>query len=300
MDFTDRMKRVTRYLAPAEVKRRAFYKVSKARSKRSPVVEQTRYTNVYHCCVQKTASQWIRHILGDWRFYRYSGLEAMHPSEVWPADYTGQPLTERHIVTPFPPGTVVTPLYTDRPSFDIVEKPGSYRAFFVTRDPRDIIVSYYFSTKNTHTTRSARVVESRRLLDELTEEEGLQWAVGMLDEHGLFQALRSWVVANDSEDHLLVRFEDLTGPDSTGEYRRLMDHLDVRMPDDVLADLLNDHAFEKMTGRQKGEENQFRHLRKGLSGDWVNYFTEAVMDTFLETTGDLVEILGYETDRQAP
>lgn len=300
MDFTDRFKRVTRYLAPAEVKRRAFYTVSKYRSKSSPVEHETRFDNVYHCCVQKTASQWIRHILGDWRFYRYSGLESVHPSEVWPADYNTIPLTERHIETPFPSRTVVSPLYLDRPSFDTINKPEKYRAFFVTRDPRDIVVSYYFSTKNSHTTKSARVVESRRLLDELSLEEGLQWAVGRLEEHGLFDALRSWVVAGASDEHLVVKYEALTGSGAHEEFRRLMNHLDVRIPDDVLGDLLEDHAFERMAGREKGEENQFRHLRKGVSGDWVNYFDEAVTETFFEVTGDLVAILDYETDKQAP
>lgn len=51
--------------------------------------------------------------------------------------------------------------------------------------------------------------------------------------------------------------------------------------------------FKKITGRAAGQENVNHHFRKGVSGDWENYFTDAVKEAFFAKHGWLGEKLGY-------
>ncbi|MEO1006544.1 MAG: sulfotransferase domain-containing protein, partial [Cyanobacteria bacterium J06638_38] len=40
-------------------------------------------------------------------------------------------------------------------------------------------------------------------------------------------------------------------------------------------------------------ENIKSHYRKGISGDWKNYFDNSTLNHFQQVTGNLVETLGY-------
>jgi len=46
------------------------------RSRLVRVKHHTSAQNIYHCCVHKTGSQWIRRIFSDLRTYQYSGLRS--------------------------------------------------------------------------------------------------------------------------------------------------------------------------------------------------------------------------------
>jgi hypothetical protein len=54
--------------------------------------------------------------------------------------------------------------------------------------------------------------------------------------------------------------------------------------------------FKKYSGwRDQGMEDQYSHYRKGMPGDWKNYFNRDITDYFQIKTGDLLAVLGYET-----
>jgi hypothetical protein len=53
--------------------------------------------------------------------------------------------------------------------------------------------------------------------------------------------------------------------------------------------------FELWTGgRMRGAEDVMNHYRKGIAGDWVNYFTPDHVEEFNSQFGDLLIRLGYE------
>ena len=250
--------------------------------------------NVYHCCVHKTASQWLRKILRDQRTYQYCGLDVYNYEEELPGGVDTRKITERTFDGAFPRSTIVTPIYIDLPGFQRLPKPESFRAFFVPRDPRDVVVSWYFSVKLSHKVMGL-IGEVREKLQALPEEEGLQLVIGFVDSRGGFAALRSWQrgVSNDSRLRIF-RYEDLTGDEQFATWRQLVAHCDIQMPDDVLREVLKEYAFSALTkGRERGAEDVKSHLRKGIHGDWKNHFTPIVEQKFRATTGGLVEELGY-------
>ena len=66
--------------------------------------------------------------------------------------------------------------------------------------------------------------------------------------------------------------------------------------DDELRYTINRFSFQKRTGREPGVENREQHARKGVSGDWENYFSVETAQVFDHLAGDLLIELGYETD----
>lgn len=258
------------------------------------VRERAPVDNLFHCCVQKTGSQWIRAMLADYRTYRYSGLlEYAEPNEA----FFLNKLTDRAVDKPYPRGTIISPLYIDYPSFDRIPKTERHRTIFVTRDPRDIVVSWYFSIKHHHKP-NPKIEPVREELHQLPLADGLIRCLGFLDGDGLFDSLRSWTAAQSRDDRVrIVRYEDLVSPRAREEFAAMFAHLAIAMPGPVLDAVLRDYSFESLSdGRKPGTENLNSHARKGVAGDWKNHFDDRVLAAFHEAHPGLLGELGYPDD----
>src|SRR5919107_293644 len=217
------------------VARRALLEAHNARLRLAvPVNSRCEYSNIYHCAVRKTASQWIKALFSDPIVYRYSGL----------LPYDPRPYKWRYPQA-FPPDRVISSLFISHERFTGIPKPDRYRAFFVLRDPRDVVVSSYFSTRSSHTPMGD-VPDVRKVLQEKPLKEGLLYVIDHLAEKGTFRTLRSWAIAPSSEAVRLVRYEDLTGEQQKDEVDRLMRHCGIFIPSSELADLLSRYSFSRM------------------------------------------------------
>ena len=54
--------------------------------------------------------------------------------------------------------------------------------------------------------------------------------------------------------------------------------------------------FSKVSGRKRGQEDQNSHFRKGIIGDYKNYFTELHKIICKKLIGEDLILLGYEKD----
>jgi hypothetical protein len=248
--------------------------------------------NVFHCCLQKTGSQWVKRVLGDPDVFRSTGLRIYQYQADMPAGHDPRPINRRTFTEPFPERTIVSPLYIDYENYKAIPKPESSRTFFVTRDPRDLVVSWYFSQRYSHGLMGD-IGEVRGVLGDLPKSEGLSYAIRHLDDFGLFAAQRSWLMAEGDQDVLVVRFEDLIGKNSLAAYRRVFDHCRLEVDDETLEVVLERYSFQRLSGRDQGKEDVYTHFRKGVAGDWQNHFDDQVLATLREVTGDLVEALGH-------
>lgn len=263
------------------------------RQSRFFVRRQSENENVFHCTVQKSASQWILAIVSDERVYRYSGLVSYQYTQELPGGFDPRKTTELTFDKPFPPRTLVTPLYIGYESFKTIPKPRKYKAFFVMRDPRDLLISWYFSAKYSHPLVGP-LETIRQELHSLDLQDGLLYAIDYLECDGLFKAQHSWA-GSPAEDPnvMLVKYEDLIGPDNAVVFRQVLKHCDIRIPDNQLKALLVYYSFENLSGRKPGQEDQKAHYRKGIQGDWKNYFNDKIQNRFIEATGDLLAVWGY-------
>ncbi len=206
-----------------------------------------------------------------------------------------------------------------------------FRGFHVIRDPRDIIVSAYFSHRNSHPTEGLpHLAEHRQRLQAVSKEEGLllemdfsaqeirdlaEWPYGQAN---ILELRMEDLIARPYDGFLQI-FEFLGLMDWEGDYlarqrisrfvQRMLNRLSFRHPmlgwlrrpmqvtGEVLLGRVYDHRFEKKAGRRpKGQEDPKSHYRKGQPGDWRNHFTEVHVAAFKEKFGDLVVRLGYESD----
>jgi hypothetical protein len=215
-----------------------------------------------------------------------------------------------------------------------VESLPSFRGVHVIRDPRDIIVSGYFSHKNSHPVNHLpHMAAHRERLRSVSKDEGLllemEYAASEMED------LATWNY--DHPDILEIKMEELTArpyegfieifdflgllDDEAGAYalaqrlqlfgRALRNRLSavhpslstLRQPSPVSGELLlgrvYDHRFEKKAGgRDKGVADAQSHYRKGKAGDWTNHFTPEHVQAFKENFGDLVAKLGYEKNNE--
>jgi len=201
---------------------------------------------------------------------------------------------------------------------------GDFRAFHVIRDPRDIIVSSYFSHLHTHPTDDwPELIEHRRELQQTDEERGMYIVMDFLQD--VLDDIATW----DYSDHriLELKMEDVVrAPEETlvrafsflglvdsdqpllrrevarglAAVNRRTSRVSIRalpLPASVATASLGRNAFAlKSNGRAPGVESVSSHYRKGVPGDWVNHFSSGHITRFKERYGAQLVRLGYESD----
>lgn len=204
------------------------------------------------------------------------------------------------------------------------------RAFHVIRDPRDIIVSGYFSHRNSHNTEHHPDIAAHRAdLLNCTQDEGLLLEMQFARTEMMQLAEWDYTMPNVLE----VKFEDLTlkpyewflrifehlrwlGEDELSvssraqvalTFRRAANRMSCHrmlgllrrslaaVPPGLVLAAVHSQRFAALSGgRRQGIEDAGSHYRKGVSGDWINYFTPTHIKAFDDLYGDLVIKLGFE------
>lgn len=169
-----------------------------------------------------------------------------------------------------------------------------YRGFHVIRDPRDIVVSAYFSHRYSHPI-GEWLKEQRELLNQVDLEDGIRHSIDFRSNQ--FNRMGQW---NYQMPKIYeTKFEILTS-DPYDEFSRIFHFLGLmpqRLNSRILEEILHHHSFERLAeGRKRGQENHQHHYRKGIHGDWAQYFSEENREYFKRNYGQLLIDLGYETD----
>ena len=191
-------------------------------------------------------------------------------------------------------------------------EPRLSRVLYLYRDGRDVMVSLYFHhmkmarrVENPVSRRAARTYE--RLFGKGFDPED---AVGLLPrfiEHEFANPGRGtrlnwrdhvegWARADPGAvTHL--SYEDLRR-DCAGTLGRALEAL-TGEPIDAwgLETAVEKMSMKRQTGRDPGQEDGRQHIRKGIIGDWRNYFSREAAEIFDHLAGETLVRLGYEPDR---
>ncbi len=232
---------------------------------------------IFHVTHWKAGSQWVRKI-----------LEACVPELIIaPQVYEVQFLKE-----PLLAGRIYPTVYVTRDQFYGVQLPQTWKRFIIIRDLRDTLVSVYFSIRFSHQAIADEIVEWRRKLELLDEENGL---IYLLDEWlprcAVIQS--SWLGDQDG----ILKYEDLLHDDVGIFEEVLIDRCQLPVSRENFRIAVNSSRFESLTaGRQRGVEDVRSHERKGISGDWKNHFTDRIKGELKNKYGPLLIETDYEKD----
>jgi lipopolysaccharide transport system ATP-binding protein len=191
------------------------------------------------------------------------------------------------------PGRVYSACYVTKDEFDALDVPENSKRFVILRDPRDTLVSGYFSLKGSHPAyKNDAVAAMRARLQELDRERGLMHT---LDDWlpANIEIQLSWIESGEP----IIRFEDLLKDDRAILEDVLIERCGLDIRKGKLRRVIERESFERLSGgRQRGDEDTTAHYRKGVAGDWRNYFSEPLKDAFKKTYGGLLIRAGYERD----
>ena len=104
---------------------------------------------------------------------------------------------------------------------------------------------------------------------------------------------------NENCNTIMVKYEDLLKNTYLEMIRILEKSFKIKEIDEKkLGYVVDKYSFENQTNRLKGIENRNSFLRKGISGDWKNYFEDESAELFNQYAGDILIKLGYEKNKE--
>lgn len=232
----------------------------------------------------KAGSQWIADVLSDprilafvpsMRFMRATGPE--YRMSDWAREGDN-----------FFAGPIFSVAYQE---WEYFRRPGD-KAIWVIRDPRDSLVSWAFSIAYSHFTEPhvqliREPMLSLSLRGKLLLAMYTHWEVAWI--------IRSWAGRKSTASEYPATYERLIA-DEYGQFGAMFDFLGWSIPQDVLREVVDSLAFRRRSGgRDQGELNIFSHYRRGVAGDWKNYFDRRLGWLFEVACPRLLIELGYET-----
>ena len=156
----------------------------------------------------------------------------------------------------------------------------------VYRDPRDVAVSHYFYVR-----RTPWHPEHADYRD-LSVQEGIDhFADTLLSPFNLW--VEAWHEHADEELARFVRYEDLLD-DALRELTALVEHFGIGTASSEIERVQKAHSFERASGgRERGESDEDSFVRKGVEGDWRNWFTDEQAARYREEAGGALRAGGY-------
>jgi Sulfotransferase domain len=184
------------------------------------------------------------------------------------------------------PGQVVMSHLRFRPGYEDVLARHQARSILMVRDPRDVVVSqvHYVSKRTDHGlhTRFAQEPSVKDKLRLAIVGDPAHKVPSIGDRLGYFAG---WL----GSGCLVVRFEDLVGPEGGGERARqracvttIFDHLGLQT---------SESAVDSMCERLFSSDSPT--FRRGRIGQWTEYFDEDLLAEFDEVVGERAMPFGY-------
>lgn len=188
------------------------------------------------------------------------------------------------------------------------------RTVYLVRDGRDVFVSLYFYSMRRYKLKKGMghgVNKAVSRLDNIFREgqDGAGTRSGMREflraemeeptalSMNWAQHIQMWFGENGRPGIEYLKYEDLLA-DPVNTLRKAVEHVSPIVADERLLQRSVDHfSMESTTGRNPGVAENDAFIRKGIAGDWRNYFDKDMAREFDRYAGDELIALGYEKDR---
>lgn len=142
----------------------------------------------------------------------------------------------------------------------------------IYRDGRDFVISHKFYAQNMGLSWSFK--ESVKLWKDMIETQ--------------LKYEKEYDLQSFSYESLLN--------DTKSVIKKILNYLELHYDGKILEDMIYKSSFEFITGRKRGQMDKKSFYRKGVAGDWKNFFSYKDKEIFKKIAGDLLIKLGYEKD----
>ncbi|XP_053460723.1 sulfotransferase 2A1-like [Nycticebus coucang] len=152
------------------------------------------------------------------------------------------------------------------------------KLIYVIRNPKDVIVSGYFFWNSVNLTKKPNSVK-----------QFLEWFLeGNVPYGSWFDHVRGWVSMRERENFLMLSYEELKW-DTERTVEKICQFLGKKVEQEELSLIVKNSSFQAMRENKMSNyslmgdafsvhKNPF--MRKGVTGDWKNYFTVAQAEAF--------------------
>lgn len=165
----------------------------------------------------------------------------------------------------------------------------SFTPVCIVRDPRDVLVSYFYHDIGGHLVartldRFVQVRGQRVLFRPDWKQRYFCWR---------FRQLRRFATDLSRHNCICIRYEDLVA-DSPRQIARVLNILGIPFDDAVVEAVCQRYEFTKVTGTPLEQRNSF--IRRGRPGDWMRHFDRELVSLIGKELTCLLVELGYEND----
>ena len=250
---------------------------------RNCITFQTRPDDVFLTTYPKSGTMWLAEIVRQIAQPKDSGQE----------NYIGGTVPMFDFVEHERLKTLLSPRYmsTHLP-FSLVPRSSEHtvKYIYLARNPKDVAVSFF------HFMRSAPVFDF-----DGTWEEFLQYFIkGNLPGGSYFNHILEWWEHKGDENVLFLKYEDLK-KDLKMQVKIIAKFLGFKLSDEEAQALAAKCTFQAMKSNSNLEVNRFSkvlkkssHLRKGVVGDWKNYFSNEQLEEFNKVCQSRLKGAGFE------
>ncbi len=168
------------------------------------------------------------------------------------------------------------------------------RVIYIVRDPRDVLVSYYY-----HLIKANRFDPNKPIY-----EFAVEFMAGKFDPYGSwYENVSTWVSARKgSRDFILIRYEDML-TNTQNELQKIVTFLGHERDTGQMNAAIERSSITTMQELEKKQANQWGttkgtnlnmpFIRSGKSGDWENHLPKEVSNMVESEWGELMRELGY-------
>uniref|UniRef100_A0A8C5PTX6 Sulfotransferase n=1 Tax=Leptobrachium leishanense TaxID=445787 RepID=A0A8C5PTX6_9ANUR len=151
------------------------------------------------------------------------------------------------------------------------------KVIYTARNPRDVLVSLY------HYALITFVIKTPLSFNELFED----FIEGKVPFGSWFDHIKGWMQMKDSDNFLFITFEELK-KDHRGTVKKICNFLGKELSEEAIDMVVKHSSFNvmkdnKMCNHSLAPESIMKKnsnfIRKGVVGDWKNYFTTAQQES---------------------